>query len=179
MITPACRRSRCRKSPLSQPKAACWAERMVSGPRSRRLGMTARPIPRRHWRSYGDEPLPTGTEALDEPFRAFPSWFMRITCDRCGKDRMLNEAHMKRSDAPIRDIIAGMRHDGCGGRAGRWSCRGTNRRPSRAQRRHIRWPKRGCHTGPPWRGATHRAGASPRLGALRSAPRAPGRARPR
>ena len=35
-------------------------------------------------------------EALDEPFRAFPSWFMRITCDRCGKDRMVNEAHMRR-----------------------------------------------------------------------------------
>ena len=49
------------------------------------------------------------------------SWLMRITCDRCGKDRMLNEAHMKRSDVPIRDI-ARMRHDGCGGRQGRWSC---------------------------------------------------------
>ena len=81
--------------------------------------MTARPIPTRHWRSYGTDPLPTGREALDEPFRAFPSWFMRITCDRCGKDRMLNEAHMKRSDVPIRDIIARMRHDGCGGRAGK------------------------------------------------------------
>jgi hypothetical protein len=66
-----------------------------------------------------DRGTPTGQEALDEPFRAFPSWFMRITCDRCGKDRMLNEAHMKRSDVPIRDIIARMRHDGCGGRAGR------------------------------------------------------------
>ena len=75
--------------------------------------------PERHWRSYGTDPLPTGREALDEPFRAFPSWFMRITCDRCGKDRMLNEAHMKRSDMPIRDIIARMRHDGCGGRAGK------------------------------------------------------------
>jgi hypothetical protein len=75
--------------------------------------MTARAIPRRHW------PSPTGTEALDEPFRAFPPWFMRITCDRCGKDRMLNEAHMKRSDMPIRNIIARMRHDGCGGRAGK------------------------------------------------------------
>jgi hypothetical protein len=29
--------------------------------------MTARPVPRRHWRSYGDSPLPTGAEALDEP----------------------------------------------------------------------------------------------------------------
>jgi hypothetical protein len=81
--------------------------------------MTARPIPTRHWRSYGTEPLPTGAEALEEPFAAFPSWFMRITCDQCGKDRMLNEAHMKRSDVLIRDIIARMRHDGCGGRAGK------------------------------------------------------------
>jgi hypothetical protein len=46
--------------------------------------MIARPVPRRHWRSYGDDPLPTGREALNQPFNAFPSWFMRITCDRCG-----------------------------------------------------------------------------------------------
>ena len=32
---------------------------------------------------------------------------------------MLNEAHTPRRDMPIRDIIAKMRHDGCGGRAGR------------------------------------------------------------
>jgi hypothetical protein len=81
--------------------------------------MTARPIPRRHWRSYGTDPLPTGAEALDEPFRAFPSWFLRITCDRCGKDRMLSETHAPRSDLPIREIIKRMRHDGCGGRPGR------------------------------------------------------------
>ena len=81
--------------------------------------MTARPIPTRHWRSYGTEPLPTGKEALDQPFSAFPSWFMRITCDRCGKDRILNEAHMNRSYMLVRDIIDRMRHDGCGGRAGR------------------------------------------------------------
>ena len=55
--------------------------------------MTARPVPRRHWRSYGDDPLPTGKEAMDEPFSAFPSWFMRITCERCGKTTMINEAH--------------------------------------------------------------------------------------
>ena len=57
----------------------------------------ARPIPRRHWRSYGDYPLPTGVEALVEPFRAFPSWFMRITCDRCGTEaaaiRAAHEQH--------------------------------------------------------------------------------------
>jgi hypothetical protein len=77
------------------------------------------PAPLRHWRSYGDEPLPTGKEALDEPFAAFPSWYLRITCDRCGKDRMLNEVHAPRSDLPLREIIKRMRHDGCGGRAGR------------------------------------------------------------
>jgi hypothetical protein len=77
------------------------------------------PPPARHWRSYGDDKLPTPAEALDEPFRAFPSWFMRIECDRCGKVQMVNEAHMKRRAMPIRDIIARMHHDGCGGRAGK------------------------------------------------------------
>jgi hypothetical protein len=81
--------------------------------------MTARPIPRRHWRSYGDAPLPTGAEALDEPFAAPPSWFMRITCDRRGKDRMVNEAHMAQRDLSIRAILNRARHDGCGVRAGR------------------------------------------------------------
>jgi hypothetical protein len=75
--------------------------------------------PRRHWRSYGTDPLPSGAEALDEPLAAFPSWFMRITCDRCGKDRMLNETHTAQRDLPIRAILARMRHDGCGGRAGK------------------------------------------------------------
>ena len=60
--------------------------------------MTARPIPTRHWRSYGTEPLPTGREALEEPFRAFPSWFMRITCDRCGQQRMFSETHSAQRD---------------------------------------------------------------------------------
>ena len=81
--------------------------------------MTTRPIPKRHWRSYGTEPLPTGTEALDEPFRAFPSWFLRITCDRCGKDRMVNESHAPWRGRSLRDIRARARHDGCGGRAGK------------------------------------------------------------
>jgi hypothetical protein len=30
------------------------------------------------WRGY----VPSGPEALDQPFSAFPSWFLRITCDR-------------------------------------------------------------------------------------------------
>jgi hypothetical protein len=29
----------------------------------------------------------------DLPLKAFPFWFLKITCDRCGKDRMLNEVH--------------------------------------------------------------------------------------
>ena len=66
--------------------------------------MTAQAVPRQYWRSYGAEPLPTGREALDEPFSAFPSWFLRITCDRCGKDRMVNEAHAALRDRALRDI---------------------------------------------------------------------------
>ena len=58
-------------------------------------------IPKRHWRSYGTEPLPTPAEALDQPFAAFPSWFLRIECDRCGKVRMLNEAHEAASDRRV------------------------------------------------------------------------------
>src|SRR5262249_48624765 len=42
----------------------------------------------------GTDLLPTPAEALDEPFSAFPSWFLRITCDRCGKDCLQNEARV-------------------------------------------------------------------------------------
>jgi hypothetical protein len=55
--------------------------------------MTARPIPRRYWRRHGTGPLPTGKQALDEPFAAFPSWFLRVECERCGQERLFNEAH--------------------------------------------------------------------------------------
>jgi hypothetical protein len=77
--------------------------------------MTARPVPRRHWRSYGNDPLPSG--ALDEPLRAFSSWFLRIVCDRCGKERIISETHMAQGE--MRNPIERMRHDGCGGRAGK------------------------------------------------------------
>jgi hypothetical protein len=57
---------------------------------------------------------------MDETLRAFPRWVLKITCDRCGKDRMLEEAHAGRQrDVPLRVLISRMRHDGCGGRAGR------------------------------------------------------------
>jgi hypothetical protein len=81
--------------------------------------MTFQPPPARHWRKYGGDPLPTGAEALDEPFTAFPSWFLRITCDRCGKVQFINQVHAKWRDRTLRRILATMRHDGCGGLAGK------------------------------------------------------------
>jgi hypothetical protein len=82
--------------------------------------MSRRTVPKRHWRSYGNDPLPTGAEALAEPFAAFPSWFIRVTCERCGHERMFNEAHAAAErHMPVRDILDRLRHDGCGGRAGK------------------------------------------------------------
>jgi hypothetical protein len=76
--------------------------------------MTARPVPKRLWRSYGNDLLPGGAE--DEPFKAFPSWFMRIECDRCGTVRTISETHIPVPDVTLlRDIIDRMRHNGCGG----------------------------------------------------------------
>jgi hypothetical protein len=60
-----------------------------------------------------------GAEAMDEPFAAFPSWLMRVTCDRCGKDRMFAETHFAQRDMLLRETIKRMRHDGCGGGAGK------------------------------------------------------------
>jgi hypothetical protein len=42
-----------------------------------------------------------------------------ITCDRCGQERMYSEAHAAQRDMLLRDIIARMRHDSCGGRPGK------------------------------------------------------------
>ena len=81
--------------------------------------MTPGPVPQRHWRSYGTDPLPSAAEALDEPLAAFPSWYLRLECDRCGKDQMVNEVHVAQRAILIRDILHRMRHDGCGGRAGK------------------------------------------------------------
>jgi hypothetical protein len=64
-----------------------------------RQAMAGRKPPERYWRSYGDDPLPTGAEAMDEPFAAFPFWLMRIRCDRCGKDGLLVETHFDRHAA--------------------------------------------------------------------------------
>jgi hypothetical protein len=58
-------------------------------------------------------------EALGEPLRAFPSWFLRVECERCGKVVMVNESHSRWRDRTIADILRRMRHDGCGGLPGR------------------------------------------------------------
>jgi hypothetical protein len=84
--------------------------------------MTARPVPKRHWRSYGNDPLPSGEQALDEPLRAFPSWFLRIVCDRWGKDRMISETHMPQGGMPIRDILDRMRTTAAAAAQGGPSC---------------------------------------------------------
>jgi hypothetical protein len=56
-----------------------------------------------------------------EPMRAFPSWFLRIECDRCGKVVMHNESHMsdRQPRIVLRGLLSRMRHDGCGGPPGR------------------------------------------------------------
>ena len=85
-------------------------------------------VPRRHWRSYGNDPLPTAQEALDEPLRAFPSWFLRIVCDRCGKERMISETYLVHGEMLIRDIIgadASRWHAAVA--RGRWSCSPASR----------------------------------------------------
>ena len=118
------------------PLSSC-SERSCAGPRA----LAGRKPPERYWRSYGDDPLPTGAEAMDEPFAAFPSWLMRIRCDRCGKDRFLVETHFDQRDMPLRDIIKRMRHDGCGGRAGTvellTGIEGVTSRPVRRQERAV------------------------------------------
>jgi hypothetical protein len=37
---------------------------------------------------------------MAEPFAAFPSWFLRVECDRCGKVRMVNEKRIIAGDLP-------------------------------------------------------------------------------
>jgi hypothetical protein len=96
--------------------------------------------PTRHWRSYGDVPLPTGWEALAEPFGAFPSWFLRIECDRCHKVQMLNEAHATpgQRDMPLRVFLSRARHEHCGGRAAKAVLlTGTESASSRPVRRIV------------------------------------------
>ena len=68
--------------------------------------------------SYGDYPLPRRDAAMDVPLRSFRSWFLRIECARCGRERYAAETHMTIAglgDQRIGDLLARLRHDGCGG----------------------------------------------------------------
>ena len=99
-----------------RPRPALCANASASGFAWWRVGdQMSRAPPRRNWRSDGTEPLPSGAEAMGEPFAAFPSWFMRVSCERCGQD----EVHSAQRAMLIRDIIEKMRHERCGGRAGK------------------------------------------------------------
>jgi hypothetical protein len=71
--------------------------------------------------------------ALDEPFSAFPSWFMRITCDRCGKDRMLNEAHTARATCQFVPSSIGCAMTAVTGGQGGWNCSPASRAPAAAR----------------------------------------------
>src|SRR5215469_14329156 len=50
---------------------------------------------------------------------AFPSWLLRIECGRWGKVQTVNQVHSARAYMALRVILDRMRHDGCGGRAGK------------------------------------------------------------
>jgi len=104
-----------------------------------------------HWRSYGTDPLPSPAEAIQQPLSAFPSWYLRITCDRCGKDRIVSETHAPWRGRTLFDILHRMRHDGCGGLAGKAELAGR-RTPGRRHRlgradphRHAAGTLQGLH----------------------------------
>jgi hypothetical protein len=93
-----CRTSTPRSTSVEvMPLSSCF-EKSCAGPQA----MAGRKPPERYWHSFGDA-LPPGAEAMHEPFAAFPSWLMRIRCDRCGKDRFLVETHFDRRDMLLRD----------------------------------------------------------------------------
>ena len=78
--------------------------------------VTAKVVSKRHWRSYGNHPLPRARRVLAEPFRASPSWFLLIECDRCGKVTMLNEAHTtgRPTSFRVREVHAALFRDKTG-----------------------------------------------------------------
>jgi hypothetical protein len=71
------------------------------------------------WRSYGDDPLSDRATALASPLRAFPSWYLRMECATCGRERYLNETHLTiagHGDRRVGDLIGRLTHEGCGGK---------------------------------------------------------------
>ena len=71
------------------------------------------------WLCYKqDWPDPTPAEALLARVRDFPSWYLRMECEKCGRERHLSETHLSlggMGDVRIGDLIGRMRHSGCGG----------------------------------------------------------------
>jgi hypothetical protein len=80
---------------------------------------SARPPPTRHWRSYGDDKLPTPAEALGEPFSAFPLMVHedQVRSVRQGADDQRDAYPAACHVDPRR--YRRKRHDSCGGRAGK------------------------------------------------------------
>ena len=101
------------------------------GQRRRSLSLCAEAAamnpPARHWAILWQRAVADSPEAVDDPFAEFPSWFLRIECDRCGKVVMHNEVHMtdRQRAIVLRVLLSRMRHDGCGGRAA-IRCRSRN-----------------------------------------------------
>ena len=79
----------------------------------------SRAPPRRHWRSYGNDPLPTGREAWTNPSPRFRRGSCASPANGVTGSGLFNEAHSSQRAMLIRDILGRMRHDGCGGRAGK------------------------------------------------------------
>ena len=112
---------------IGRGRAGSWACRAAqAGARAREMGPGARPMTTRPGSQAALAELTAATCCsparrpwTSSSFSAFPSWFLRIECDRCGRLQMVNQAHMRWDNLPIRDVLDRMRHDGCGGRAGR------------------------------------------------------------
>ena len=78
-----------------------------------------RPPPQRHWRSYGNDPLPTPAEALDEPFARSRRGSCGSSATAAARCRWSTRATPSGATQTLRTILAQMRHDGCGGLAGK------------------------------------------------------------
>ena len=61
------------------------------------------------WLSHKqDWPDPTPAEALLARVRDFPSWYLRMECEKCGRERYLAETHLTlggMGDVRIGDLI--------------------------------------------------------------------------
>lgn len=77
------------------------------------------PLRPRYWRNRGNDPLPSAWEALVAPLSAFPSWLIRIECERCGGDQLTDQSQLPlgAQKAMVCEVVACIRHKDCGGSA--------------------------------------------------------------